>query len=262
MTTPGTPDRQMGTSSGNAGPGTDRETAESGRAGGERGVTINRLDSAQIDLLEPLWRSLIDHIREQGTVVTLVPHEQSWPRRRAIYEELFADGESFALGAWRGEQLVGYAMVHIAPPDAVWFTGARYAELTSLCLAPAERGDGLGTELLDAVEAGLLERGLDEYVIGVDTVNEGARRFYERRGFRDGFHLMHGWVGGARGEAHRDVHDEARGDVRNETRGDVRNETRGDVRNEARGDASSPAAAASASGEPVETPETASLGTD
>ena len=220
-------------------PGDTGRTGEVGGPGGsDREVTIGRLDGTQIDLLEPLWRSLIDHIRELGSVVSLVPHEQSWPRRRAIYEELFADGESFALGAWRGAQLVGYAMVHIAPPDAVWFTGSRYAELTSLCLAPAERGDGLGTELLDAVEARLLERGLDEYVIGVDTVNDGARRFYERRGFRDGFHLMHGWIGGVRGG----VRDDARGDDATT--------------------AAAPTAAVTGGDEDVETPETASLGVD
>ena len=78
-------------------------------------VTIERLDGTQIELFEPLWRALIDHLRELGSVVALVPHEQSWPRRRAIYEELLADGESFALGAWRGDRLVGYAMVHVAP---------------------------------------------------------------------------------------------------------------------------------------------------
>ena len=152
MTTPGT---EMGRSGNTVDTGATGRTGEvggpgggevGGPGGGERDVTIGRLDGAQIDLLEPLWRSLIDHIRELGSVVSLVPHEQSWPRRRAIYQELFADGESFALAAWRGEQLVGYAMIHIAPPDAVWFTGSRYAELTSLCLAPAERGDGLGHE--------------------------------------------------------------------------------------------------------------------
>jgi ribosomal protein S18 acetylase RimI-like enzyme len=232
MTTPGT---EMGRSGNTVDTGATGRTGEvGGPGGGERDVTIGRLDGAQIDLLEPLWRSLIDHIRELGSVVSLVPHEQSWPRRRAIYQELFADGESFALGAWRGEQLVGYAMIHIAPPDAVWFTGSRYAELTSLCLAPAERGDGLGTELLDAVEAGLLERGLDEYVIGVDSVNDGARRFYERRGFRDGFHLMHGWIG----------------------------DVRGDVRGGDATAAATPTAAVAGGDEDVETPETASFGID
>ena len=164
--------------------------------GTETGVTIEPIDAGQLAALEPLWRALIDHIRDLDSVVEIVPHEQSWPRRRAIYEELLADGASFALGARRDGRLIGYAMVHVGPPDAVWYTGGRYAELTSLCVAAEERGGGLGTTLLDAVEAGLAERGLDQYVIGVDTVNPGAQRFYERRGFRDGFHLMHGWVGG------------------------------------------------------------------
>ncbi len=240
MTTPGTEMERPG----DTGRTDEVGGPDAGDGGGSRAdevaVKIGRLDGAQIDLLEPLWRSLIDHIRELGSVVSLVPHDQSWPRRRAIYEELFADGESFALGAWRGEQLVGYAMVHIAPPDAVWFTGSRYAELSSLCLAPAERGNGLGTKLLDAVDAGLLERGLDEYVIGVDVVNDGARRFYERRGFRDGFHLMHGFIGGAR--------DDVRGDVRDDVRGDAA--------------AATPAAAAADGDRDDETPETASLGID
>ena len=164
------------------------------------GATIAPLDAAQLAELEPLWRALIDHIRDLGSVVELVPHEQSWPRRLAIYEGLLADGESFALGARRDGRLIGYALVHVAPPDAVWSTGSRYAELTSLCVAAGERGGGLGTALLDAAEARLAAAGIDQYVIGVDTVNEGAQRFYEKRGFRDGFHLMHGWVGGARHE--------------------------------------------------------------
>jgi len=164
-------------------------------------ATIAPLDAARLDALEPLWRTLIDHLRELGSVVELVPHERSWPRRRAIYEELLADGASFALGAWRGDRLIGYAMVRVAAPDAVWSTGSHYAELLSLSVAPGERGSGVGGDLLDAVEAGLTSRGIDQYVIGVDTVNAGAQRFYERRGFRDGFHLLHGWVGGAAGAA-------------------------------------------------------------
>ena len=123
------------------------------------GATIAPLDAAQLAELEPLWRALIDHIRDLGSVVELVPHEQSWPRRLAIYEGLLADGESFALGARRDGRLIGYALVHVAPPDAVWSTGSRYAELTSLCVAAGERGGGLGTALLDAAEARLAARG-------------------------------------------------------------------------------------------------------
>jgi GNAT superfamily N-acetyltransferase len=162
------------------------------------GVVVGPLDAGRLDDVEPLWRALIDHLRESDSVVELVPHELSWPRRRAMYEEIMADGDSFALGAWRGDRLIGYAVMRVLPPDPVWYTGSHFAELTSLSVAPGERGGGVGTVLLDAVEDGLLARGIDQYCIGVDTVNDGARRFYERRGFRDGFHLLHGWIAGRR----------------------------------------------------------------
>ena len=161
------------------------------------GVVIGPLDAGHLDAVEPLWRALIDHLRA-SEVVALVPHELSWPRRRAIYEELLADGDSFGLGAWRGDRLIGYAVVRVLPADAVWDTGAHFAELTSLSVAPGERGSGLGTLLLDAAEDGLLARGIDQYCIGVDVGNDDAQRFYERRGFRDGFHLLHGCIAARR----------------------------------------------------------------
>jgi ribosomal protein S18 acetylase RimI-like enzyme len=160
-------------------------------------VTISPLAPGDLPLLEPLWRSLVDHIRARDSVVPIVAHDESWPRRRRAYEELLADGESFALGALRGAALVGYAMVHVAEPDPVWSTGRRYVELASLSVAPDERARGVGTALLDAVERELSARGIGDYVIGVDSVNDGARRFYERRGFRIGYHLMYGRIGEA-----------------------------------------------------------------
>ncbi len=165
------------------------------------GVVVGPLDAGHLDAVEPLWRALIDHLRESDSVVRLVPHEVSWPRRRALYEEVLSGGDSFALGAWRGERLIGYAVMRVQPPDPVWDTGAHFAELTSLSVAPGERGGGIGTVLLDAAEDRLLARGIDQYCIGVDTVNDGARRFYQRRGFRDGFHLLHGWIAGRRAVA-------------------------------------------------------------
>jgi ribosomal protein S18 acetylase RimI-like enzyme len=155
------------------------------------GVTIERLAAHHVDLVEPLWRSLLDHIRELGSVVPVVPHSESWPRYRAQCEELLSDGESFGLGAFRGGQLIGYATVRIAAPDPVWAMGPHYVELAALSVAPGERERGVGTALFDAVERVLATLGLEELVIGVDSVNERARRFYERRGFTIGYHLMH-----------------------------------------------------------------------
>jgi GNAT superfamily N-acetyltransferase len=151
-----------------------------------------------------------------GTVVPVRRHEESWPKRRALYQLWLAEGDSFLLGAFRDNELVGYAMVHVADADPVWVTGERYTELMSLSVAPHERGHGVGTALLDDVEARLLAQGIDELVIGVDTPNTTARRFYEARGFKVGYHLMHGRLGApGRPAAGRDVaeRDVAEGDA-------------------------------------------------
>jgi ribosomal protein S18 acetylase RimI-like enzyme len=165
------------------------------------GVTIARLSVQHVDLVEPLWRSLLDHIRELGSVVPVVPHSESWPRYKAQCEELLGDGESFGLGAFRGGELIGYATVRIAPPDPVWAMGRRYVELAALSVAPSERERGVGTALFDAVERALAALGIEELVIGVDSVNDRARRFYERRGFTIGYHLMHTRLAASAGAA-------------------------------------------------------------
>ena len=48
-------------------------------------ASIAPLDAARLDAVEPLWRTLIDHLREMGSVVELVPHEQllAAPARRS-----------------------------------------------------------------------------------------------------------------------------------------------------------------------------------
>jgi len=177
-----------------AGPNATRTASTNDAARWPSGVAIRLLRADEIELVQGLWRELLVHLDELGSAVPLVPHEQSWPRRRAAYEELLADGRSFALGAWRDEGLIGYAMVHVAEPDPVWATGATFVELSTLSVTRRERGAGVGTALLDEVERELTGRGIDQYVIGVDSVNEGAKRFYEGRGFRVGFHLLHGHI--------------------------------------------------------------------
>jgi len=49
------------------------------------------------------------------------------------------------------------------------------------------RGRGIGTALLDAVDAELAKRDVTDLMIGVMEGNDGARRLYERRG------LIQGW---------------------------------------------------------------------
>ncbi len=87
--------------------------------------------------------------------------------------------------AERDGTAIGYAVVEILPgPDDTWVTGPRMADVQTLAVAPAERGHGVGTMLLDAVDARLAELGIGDVFIAGLTGNADALRFYQRRGLR------------------------------------------------------------------------------
>jgi len=57
------------------------------------------------------------------------------------------------------------------------------AALTSLWVDPRFRGLGVGSALIDAVEAWALGQGLSQVLLWVTETNQVAQRLYERRGF-------------------------------------------------------------------------------
>lgn len=58
------------------------------------------------------------------------------------------------------------------------------AELLAIMTDPDRRGQGLGSQLLAAALDDCRQRGIHHVHVTVDATNQGARRFYERRGFR------------------------------------------------------------------------------
>lgn len=160
------------------------------------GISIEQLGAEQIELVAPLWKALLDHIAVLPTaVVPIRPFEQSWPIERRIMREALED-DAFVLVARRDEDIVGYAFVVIETADPVWYTGDNYADVAHLSVADGVRGRGVGTMLLDAADAELERRGIDDVQIGVDAANEDAIRFYERRGYRRDYHIVYGSPGG------------------------------------------------------------------
>jgi len=158
-------------------------------------ITIAPLDPSEIERLAPLWRALLDHIADlPGAIVPIRPFEQSWPIERGEMLEALA-GDAFVLAAWRGGDVVGYAFVGIEGPDPVWYTGDSRAELIHLSVADGARAAGVGTALMDAVDAELERRGIEDVEIGVDPANHDAARFYEGRGYRHDFHIYYGSPG-------------------------------------------------------------------
>lgn len=145
---------------------------------------IRRIEANELDLLEPLWNSLREH---HSSVVPKLgaprPREESWKLRRRQYEAWLADPDAFALLAERGAVPVGYAMVRVREGSPTWPLGERAGEIETLSVAPAERGNGTGTALLEAVRADLGAHGITEVSLLVIPTNDDAIRFYERHGF-------------------------------------------------------------------------------
>ena len=155
-------------------------------------LQISPLDPADIELVAPLWKQLMDHIAAlPEALVPVRPPDESWElERKEMLTELTGGG--FALVAWRGGRPAGYAFVCIEGPDPVWYTGDKHALLATLCVDEAERGDGVGTALMDAVDEELERRGVEDVEIGVDSGNTVAAHLYESRGYRPDFRVFYG----------------------------------------------------------------------
>jgi ribosomal protein S18 acetylase RimI-like enzyme len=160
------------------------------------GLTITRAGAEALDRLRPLWLELHHHHQAVGgpALGPYVDDDESWTACRATYAKLLA-GEGFAFLAERGDELVGYALVAVMPSsetllDDTWRVGERVAEIETVSVAPAERGAGIGSALLDRVDAELAAAGIEDVLIGAVVTNADAIRLYERRGFRPAWLYM------------------------------------------------------------------------
>ena len=158
-------------------------------------ITIEKLEPVDIDQIAPLWKALLDHVAAlPQAIVPVRPSDESWELERKEMLEALA-GDAFALVARREGVAVGYLFTRIEGPDPVWYTGATHAELAHLSVAKGERGNGVGSALMDAMDAELERRGVDDVEIGVDTGNDMAVRLYEGRGYRPDFRIFYGSPG-------------------------------------------------------------------
>jgi ribosomal protein S18 acetylase RimI-like enzyme len=159
-------------------------------------VPIARAGAEAFDRLRPLWLELHHHHQAVGghALGPYVDDDTSWEACRATYAQLLAR-DGFVLLAERGEDLVGYALVAIMPAsetllDDTWRVGERVAEIETVCVAPSERGAGIGSALLDRVDEELEDAGIADVLIGAVATNTDAIRLYERRGFRPAWLYM------------------------------------------------------------------------
>jgi len=141
-----------------------------------------------MDALEPLWRALYDH--HNGVTPHLGdrsrPFELAWQSRRQTERRwLQSEPESFVIAAQDADRIVGYAFVRIRSGAGFaesWSVSDPLADLATLSVLPEFRGQGIGSALMDAVEARLGDMGIPDMAITVISTNTEAIPFYERRG--------------------------------------------------------------------------------
>jgi len=152
------------------------------------GLEIVDIPEEHFDELASLWRVLYDHHNE----VTPHLHDRSRPfaqawesRRRAERRWLDSEPDSFVLAAQEDDRYIGYAFVRVRSRAGFaesWSVSDPMADLVTLVVAPELQERGIGTALMDAVEARLGEMGISDMAIAVITTNTEAIPFYERRG--------------------------------------------------------------------------------
>jgi GNAT superfamily N-acetyltransferase len=96
--------------------------------------------------------------------------------RRFFSRFLSPSDDGLLLGAWREDELVGYACLYWS------FTSLVPAEtvlLNDLFVDPAARGEGVGRALIEASAAAGRERGAQRLEWVTQTTNETAQRLYD-----------------------------------------------------------------------------------
>ena len=111
-----------------------------------------------------------------------------------LLPRVVADPRSFLLLARADGQLAGYALVRVmeASPELTdsWRVPAVVAEIETMLISAPFRDAGLGTRLLNEIDAELERLEITEVMVGVMPGNDGAQRLYERRGFRGRWLLL------------------------------------------------------------------------
>jgi ribosomal protein S18 acetylase RimI-like enzyme len=162
-------------------------------------ISVERAGVDDVAALRELWLELHHHHQEVAPQSgEFVDDESSWRVRSSEYREWLADPRSFLLVARSGERPVGYAVVRVmeSGPELrdAWRVPETIAEIETMLVSAKFRDAGLGSRLLDEIDAELERQGITEVIVGLMPGNDGAQRLYERRGFRPR------WLQLARGE--------------------------------------------------------------
>lgn len=138
------------------------------------------------ELMHPLAGLVIRHAEERD--LPLLGGESEAAYLQFLFQTAFAAmlrGEQVLWVAempdWEG--LLGQVFVQFQSVRPTLADGRERAYFYSFHVAPAFRGKGVGTLLLQTIEADLRKRGFSLATLTVDKKNDRARLLYERNGY-------------------------------------------------------------------------------
>ena len=114
------------------------------------------------------------------------------PRSEQDTAAALADTNAAFLLAVQDGAAVGFALVEYAgwTPEFSCVLPHRYARLSDLVVAPAQRGQGIGSALLGAAKRWARDRRLEYLELNVLAQNTAAMALYESHDFVDATHTM------------------------------------------------------------------------
>jgi ribosomal protein S18 acetylase RimI-like enzyme len=164
-------------------------------------VEIERSRATDPSPLRELWLAVHRrHIESMPQLAPYVDDDTSWAARARLYAGLLAKPDTVLLLAREAGRLVGYGLAHVMDVadtwiEDTWVTAARVGEIESVGVLPGLRNRGIGTALMDRLEAELRADGVHDLMLGVLAGNDKAIRLYERRGYRPTWLYMSRWSG-------------------------------------------------------------------
>ena len=144
-----------------------------------------------IDSLEPLWVAV--HHAHAASMPELAPYvsdAETWAHERPLYEALLAKPDTLLLLARDGDELVGYALAHVTAVRG--HLGPRHLAARDRGSASSNRsgssrgaaGRGSAARCWTPSSATWPRSGSTTSSWACCPATQGARRLYERRGFR------------------------------------------------------------------------------
>jgi len=139
-------------------------------------MRVEPATTADLDAVVETWVALAETQRAHGSHLDGAANRETI---RPLLAHHVVDGS--VLVARADEGVVGF--VNVGIEEGALASDATRGIVHNLFVEPASRDEGVGSALLDAAEAVLVDRGADVIAIEAMADNEGARRLYRRRGY-------------------------------------------------------------------------------